>query len=114
MAKINLSALQQQADEKNPTFVVELEGGDVTLLPYLRLTEDQRAELNVRQARVDAAGESEDVAVYFRDMIRIVAESPDAADRLLEAIGDSAHVLAETLSEYARVTRQGEAVPSQS
>lgn len=110
MAGITLDNIRQAADDKYGPFVVEgVPGGDVTLVNALRLSKDKRKKLTDMQS--DEDGDQDE---KLRDMIRLVADSPASAKRLLDALGDDLAQLAVVLNEYGQAARLGEASPSAS
>ena len=119
-----LDDLIRAADEAYANFPVDLGDGQepVILRNVLQMTEDERKAIS--EAAGDDEGEgpesAEDVPeaerptvmARLREQIRLVADKPEGADRLIEKIGDNLAHLMYGIREYNRVTQLGEASTS--
>lgn len=107
MAGITLADIRKAADEKYGPYVVSgVPGGDVTLVSAVRLSKEARKKLTQLQEQQDDTEADQDA--LLRDMVRIVAESADAATRLLDAIGEDNAQLAVLLEAYGEASQLGD------
>jgi hypothetical protein len=107
MASFSLDDIRSAAEAKYGSTDINF-GDDVCrLLNPLRLPKEKRAELMNIQSKLD--GEDVDQEAVLADAIRLVAESPKAAEKLLGAIGDDLAVLAQIFETYGEGTQAGEA-----
>lgn len=107
MPGITLADIRTAADEKYGPYVVSgVPGGDVTLVSAVRLSRDARKKLVALQEQ-QTDGEADQDAL-LREMVTIVAESPEAAQRLLDAIGDDNAQLAVLLEAYGEASQLGD------
>lgn len=124
MASISLDFIKEELDRRYAPFVVEgVPGGDVTLLPLLRLKSDARAELlgmldevNKLQDTSDADQSPETVGRMldtFQKAVNLVAADKDSADRLSKALNDDTAAYTLIFTEYIEATQVGEAQPSE-
>lgn len=118
MAKITLADIKNAADRKYGPFEVDLgDGVEVTLLNVLRLPKDKRAEFTAQQKLLDTAqGAAEqdldEITAKLCDLLRVIAATPEGAERLIDAMGDDNGVLMELWEQYSEATQPGEASPS--
>lgn len=128
MASITLDFIKEEIDRRYAPFVVEgVPGGDVTLLPLLRLKSEQRNELlgmlervNKLQENADAENASatspEEVSEMldiFGRAVSLVAENDAAAERLHKALNYDTAAYTLVFTEYIEATQMGEAGPSE-
>lgn len=107
-----LDDIRKAAEAKYGSTDIELSDGFVTkLVNPLRLSKEKRAELMAIQK--DDDGEGQDQEQMLSDAIRLVAEKPIQAERLLEEIDGDLTLLAEIFSNYTKSTQVGEASASQ-
>lgn len=113
MAGITLAQIREAAEKKyGPFDIPDVEGGPITLLNPLRLSKAKRKQLaDMQTAQKDPKADQDKL---LRDMVRLVAQNKEQADRLLLSIGDDMPVLVELLNEYGRASQTGEASPSPS
>lgn len=117
---ITLDSIRESVSSKFAHTEIDLGAGEpVILLNALRLPKEVRQRLSALQ---DLEFESDDLEETlaaqeetFREIIRTVAETPQAAERLLKVVdesssGDSLALLLTIVSEYQG--SQGEASPS--
>lgn len=119
MASITLDELRRDIENSYGPFVIrDFPGGDVTLLPALRLTKAKRAEVSALQSALTGAsgdGFDEDVVVgALHDLFRAVAATPADAERLIGEFGDDLAALMVLIEKYTEQTQPGEAESSPS
>lgn len=120
MAKITLSTIRDAVEAKYGSFEIELdENNTVVLLHPVRLSPEQRKALS-ESAKVDEVeGEDEegDVAERLLSVVRAVAATPTAYDKLIEACSPNGFVdlgiLSEVIKDYMESQKVGEASASQ-
>ncbi|MER6314623.1 phage tail assembly protein [Streptomyces sp. NPDC001581] len=110
MASYSLDAIRAAAEARYGSTDIELDGDTVRLLNPLRLRKEKRAELTQLQDHM--SGEDADQEELLSQAIRLVAEHPKAADKLLTEINGDLAVLAEIFDAYGRGTQAGEASAS--
>ncbi|MFJ3907466.1 phage tail assembly protein [Streptomyces vinaceus] len=110
MASYSLDAIRAAAEARYGSTDIELGDDTVRLLNPLRLRKEKRTKLTQLQDRM--SGEDADQEELLSEAIRLVAEHPKAADKLLTAIGGDLAVLAEIFDAYGRGTQAGEASAS--
>ncbi|MFF4528182.1 phage tail assembly protein [Streptomyces sp. NPDC001407] len=110
MASFSLDDIRTAAEAKYGSTDIELGGDTVRLLNPLRLPKASRTQLSQLQDRM--GGDDADQEELLSEAIRLVAENPKAADKLLTAIGGDLAVLAEIFDAYGRGTQAGEASAS--
>lgn len=128
MASITLDFIKEEIDRRYAPFVVEgVPGGDVTLLPLLRLKSEHRNELLGMLDRVNklqessndestAKASSEEVSEMldiFGRAVSLVAENDAAAERLHKALNYDTAAYTLVFTEYIEATQVGEAEPSE-
>jgi hypothetical protein len=102
-----LDDLRASADKKFSSVTIEVGDREVRLINALQLSEGKRKELLAAQSRVSEDGASQ--VEVLSECLRIVADSPEGADALLDAVGDNLAVLVEIFSAYNKDTEAGEA-----
>ncbi|MFF3017116.1 phage tail assembly protein [Streptomyces sp. NPDC057939] len=110
MASYSLDAIRAAAEARYGSTDIELDGDTVRLLNPLRLRKEKRTELTQLQDHM--SGEDADQEELLSQAIRLVAEHPKAADKLLTAINGDLAVLAEIFDRYGKGTQAGEASAS--
>jgi hypothetical protein len=120
MPKVTLADIKAAADRKYGPFVVELPDGEVQLQSLLRLPKKKRGELLAKAEELKNVGElmqqqaDLDLAALIEDILRTVAPSKAAADRLIKACDHDVAVLMEVFLGYMEAAQPGEAKPSES
>lgn len=115
MASITLDKLKADIEAKYAPFVVEgVPGGDVRLLPAMRLPESQRAELVKQTGRIQSLQDEDDqdinaIVQTLADALRAVAETAEAGQRLLDALEGDLAMLQHVFTAYSEATKPGEA-----
>ncbi|MCY0921663.1 MULTISPECIES: phage tail assembly protein [Streptomyces] len=107
MASYSLDAIRDAAEARYGSTDIELNDDTIRLLNPLRLSKAARSELTQLQDRM--GGEDADQEELLSEAIRLVAEHPKAATKLLTAINGDLAVLAEIFDAYGRGTQAGEA-----
>lgn len=110
MASFTLDAIRTAAEAKYGSTDIELGDETIRLLNPLRLPKATRAELSQLQDRM--GGDDADQEDLLSEAIRLVAEHPKAADKLLQAVNGDLALLAEIFDAYGRGTQAGEASAS--
>jgi hypothetical protein len=114
MASFTLDSIREAAEKKYASTEIELPDGDVLVLQNpLRLSKEKRKALTSMQARLDSDEDVEQEDV-LADAIRTAALNQDAAEKLLDEVGDDLSILAEIFATYSGETQTGEASASQS
>ena len=114
MTNVTLADLQDAAQKKWGDLVIEDLG--VTLRHALRLSKADRKKLSKLQEveEGDEANEDEEVVLNrLRKTVEIVAQTPEQAKVLLDAVGDDVTLLATVLEQYTEATQMGEASDSE-
>ncbi|PZG20597.1 phage tail assembly protein [Nonomuraea aridisoli] len=120
MPKVTLADIKAAADRKYGPFVVELPDGEVQLQSLLRLPSKKRKDLLAKADELKNMAEMMkdqpdlDLAEVLEDVLRVVAPSKAAADRLFKACDHDAAVLMEVFLGYMEAAQPGEAQPSES
>ena len=119
MATITLDSIRARIEEKYDATVVELAPGDgVRLLNPLRLPKERRAALKSFDKALSEAEDEEGSLQALRELLKVVAETEEQANRLLNLVdsfgGDSDVVLMEIAESYLNGQQAGEASPSES
>lgn len=105
---IKLSDIQTKANENYANTPVELPDGEiVTMRNALQLTDEERKVLT--SAGDVEEGESKSQLLVLRDIIRVTVEDKEAAERLINAVGDNLAFLVELFKTYNEGTQSGEA-----
>lgn len=110
MASFSLDDIRSAAEAKYGSTDIELGDETIRLLNPLRLAKAARNQLTKLQDLM--GGEDADQEELLSEAIRLVAEHPKAADKLLTAIGGDLAVLAEIFDAYGKGTQVGEASAS--
>ncbi|MEV5136247.1 phage tail assembly protein [Streptomyces syringium] len=110
MASYSLDDIRTAAEAKYGSTDIELGDETIRLLNPLRLPKATRKELTQLQDLM--AGEDADQEELLSEAIRLVAEHPKAADKLLTAVNGDLAVLAEIFDHYGKGTQVGEASAS--
>lgn len=118
MATFTLDSIREAAEKKYGSTDIEMPEGVCRLLNPLRLPKEKRKALMSIQDRLDTEGKDEDAEEVdqeevLADAIRLVAEEPEQAERLLAAVGDDMAMLAEIFSTYTGEAQVGEASASE-
>ena len=109
MATISLKDIQDAAEKKYGSLIIDLgEGDTVELVNALRLSKEKRRALTALEKREGA--DAEDMLI---ESLRIVARDEHQANLLVQAVGDDLASLAEIMENYTKDTQVGEASPSQ-
>lgn len=113
MPVVSLDSIRKAADAKYGSLDIPLSDIDtVRLLNVLRISDENRAALMALQEKLNEDGA--DQKALLRDCIRLVAATPDQAQRLIDDIGDDLAVLVEVFGQYTEGTQAGEASASDS
>jgi hypothetical protein len=112
MASYSLDAIRAAAEAKYGSTDIEFDDATVRLLNPLRLTKNARTQLSALQDRLGT--EDADQEELLSEAIRLVAEHPDAAEKLLTAVNGDLAVLAEIFDRYGKGTQAGEVSASPS
>ena len=106
---VTLDQIREAAERKyGATEVVLGEGNTVTLVNVMRLPKEKRDRLmEVQRGLKD--DEDADQEAGLREILRLVAENDDHADRLLSAVGDDLASLVTVFELYSKGTELGEA-----
>ncbi|GGU77197.1 hypothetical protein GCM10010211_48890 [Streptomyces albospinus] len=110
MASFSLDNIRTAAEAKYGSTDIELGDDTVRLLNPLRLPKAKRTALSQLQDRM--GGEDADQEELLSEAIRLVAEHPKAADKLLKEVGGDLAVLAEIFDRYGKGAQVGEASAS--
>ncbi|MEU7643354.1 phage tail assembly protein [Streptomyces huasconensis] len=110
MASYSLDDIRTAADAKYGSTDIKLDDETIRLLNPLRLPKATRKELTELQDLMGS--EDADQEELLSEAIRLVAEHPKAAGKLLTAIGGDLAVLAEIFDAYGRGAQVGEASAS--
>lgn len=114
MANIRLDDIREAAEKKYGPYVIEgVPGGDVTLLNPIRLPKAKRVKLNKLQSMQESEMVKEQDQL-LRDMIILIAATPEDAKRLLDVLGDDSALMAEVLNDYGLKSQAGNPLPSPS
>lgn len=114
MAHFTVDSIREKANKEYASTEIELEDKSVVvLLNPLRLTKAKRKKLMSIQDTLDEDEEAKDQEDVLADAIRLIAESSDQADALLEEFGGDLASLATIFSLYTESTQAGEASASQ-
>ncbi|MGI5530153.1 phage tail assembly protein [Streptomyces syringium] len=111
MASYSLDDIRAAAEARYGSTDITLGDETVRLLNPLRLPKEKRLELSALQDRM--GDEDADQEALLSEAIRLVADTPQSADRLLTAVNGDLGVLAELFERYGRGTQVGEASASQ-
>ena len=106
MPKVTLASIRDAADKKYGPYVIEVDGGDVTLVNPLRMSKAKRKKLEELDKVEDL-----DTDEKLAETIRIACSAADAK-RLLAAVGDDLALLAEIVKAWGATAKVGEASPS--
>jgi len=113
MASFTLDQIRAAAEAKYGSTDIELGDGTVAkLLNPLRLSKTNRDALANIGGRFE--DESLDQAEIFEDALRLAAEKPLQAEKLIEEIGGDLAVLAQVFEDYIAGAQVGEASASES
>ncbi|MFE7480022.1 phage tail assembly protein [Streptomyces sp. NPDC057552] len=110
MASFTLDSIRTAAEAKYGSTNIELGEETIRLLNPLRLPKASRTALSNLQDRMGA--DDADQEELLSEAIRLVAEHPKAAERLLSAVSGDLAVLAEIFDRYGRGAQVGEASAS--
>ena len=111
------------ANEFYANFPVDLGDGQapVILRNVLQLSEDERKAIAAKDDDEDDTPENPDevseaeaptVLERLREQVRMVADSPEGAERLIARIGDNLAHFMYLIKQYNEATQMGEASPS--
>lgn len=119
MPQVSLADIQKAAEQKYGDYTIDLGGGRLlTLRNALRLPKDQRDRLAQLQRQITTAQDGDqdlDALIdTVRDAVRLLVDSPELAEELLDAVGDDLPVLLEVFAGYQESAQPGEASPSPS
>lgn len=132
MATFSLDSIREAADAKYGSLDIPLsdkDGDVVRLLNPLRMSEQQRAELQIIQNKLNDAAEkdedgdedapaSEDAikeqTELINELLLCVAENKQAGQKLLDALGGDLAMTMIAFEKYTEGTQLGEASASQS
>ena len=110
---VTLDSIREAAEKKYGSYDIDLgEDGVVRLLNPLRLSEGARNRLAALEEQEDE-GDTDNVAERLQETVRIIAESPEQAAKLIEAVNGDLGVLATIIEQYGDAAEVGEASPSQ-
>lgn len=111
-APITLDSIRAAAEAKYGALEIELDANTtVRMVNPLRLPKARRDELTALQSSANEGGDTDTILI---ESVRLVAETPAQANKLLKAVGDDLAVLAEIFERYAAGAQLGEASASQS
>ncbi|MYT31750.1 MULTISPECIES: phage tail assembly protein [unclassified Streptomyces] len=110
MASFSLDDIRNAAEAKYGSTDIEIGGDTVRLLNPLRLAKDARTKLSALQDHLGTDGADQEE--LLSEAIRLVAEHPKAAEKLLDAVNGDLAVLAEIFDRYGKGTQAGEASAS--
>lgn len=115
MAHFTVDSIRERANKEYASTDIELDDESiVVLLNPLRLTKAKRKKLMSIQDTLDEEGEEEkDQEDVLADAIRLIAETKEQAEALLEEFGGDLASLATIFSLYTESTQAGEASASQ-
>jgi hypothetical protein len=112
MPKINLSDIQNAANQKYGDFEIHLPSGEVILfVPAIRLVKEKRQELAAAldiQTRAQADN-ADDLYDVYRDAFRISEKVKGNYDKLAEVVGDDPAVWQDLFISFNEETAPGEA-----
>ena len=110
---VTLDSIREAAEKKYGSYDIELGGGNVVrLLNPLRLSESARKRLAALEEQ-EGGDDTDSVAERLHETVRIIAESPEQAAKLIEAVNGDLGVLATIIEQYGDAAEVGEASPSQ-
>lgn len=124
MAEVTLDFIKSEIERKYAPFVVKgVKGGDVKLLPMLRLSSEKRARLiqlqkdvervqDVGEGEEDAESNTNDLLNILADLVKTVVETDAQADRLVKELGDDPAAYQTVFEMYSEATQPGEVSPS--
>ncbi|WP_326554675.1 phage tail assembly protein [Micromonospora sp. NBC_01813] len=104
---MKLDDIRAAAEAKYGSLPIEVGDTTVVLLNALRLPKAKRDKISALQD--DLKAEGADQEAIMRELIRLAANTKAGGELLIKGIGDDLTVLAETLAEYGKKTRVGEA-----
>lgn len=110
MASFTLDDIRAAAEAKYGAMEIDLGDDVVRLVNPLRLSKAKRDELTAINDRLEEEGVDQEAV--FHDAIRLVAETPGQATKLLKAVGSDLAILAEVFENYGKTTQVGEASAS--
>lgn len=112
MATFSLDDIRAAADKKyGHTEIPMGDGSSVRLVNALRLPKEKRDQLTSIQDQMSAEGA--DQVEVLSSAVRLIAESDEQADRLLNALDGDLALLVQTFAFYTEGTEAGEASGSQ-
>lgn len=110
MASFTLDDIRAAAEAKyGSTDITLSDGFEVKLVNPLRLSKERRDKLT----SIQTEDENVDQEEMLSEAIRLVAEKPVQAERLLEEVAGDLTILAEIFSNYTKSAQVGEASASQ-
>lgn len=110
--KFTLDDIRAAAEKKYGSTDITLDDGtELVLLNAMRLPKDRRTKLLASQDLLNEEGA--DQAAIMADALRLVAEDPRQAEKLLATVGDDLALLAQVFDAYVGETELGEASASQ-
>lgn len=108
MAQFSLDDIRAAAEKQYGDVTIDFNDGDsVRLVNPLRLEKGKRDKLAHVQDALDDS--DSDQVEALKDALRLVSSSEDAANRLLDAIGDDLATLAQVFQTYNDGAAAGEA-----
>lgn len=121
MAKstITLDSIRESLDNKYGAVEVDLGTSSVQLRNALRLSKEERKALmhvfdDVKSSDDEDSEFDEDVTLEsMREMIRLVSDTKEGAEKLITALGDDLAMFVEVMNEYTKDQKLGEASASE-
>lgn len=121
MAKstITLDSIRESLDNKYGAVEVDLGTSSVQLRNALRLSKEERKALmhvfdDVKGSDGEDSEFDEDVTLEsMREMIRLVSDTKEGAEKLIAALGDDLAMFVEVMNEYTKDQKLGEASASE-
>ena len=114
--QVTLADIFAAAEKKYGDY--EITDFDVKLRPLLRLSADERDELQALTTAPEDEGdepaEPRKIEDQLRQIILLVADNKVGAEKLLEAVGERLDVLTTIQQNWMEKTQTGEAQPSSS
>lgn len=117
--KLTLDSLRAEIEENyGPVKIEGVPGGDVELVPIMRMKKEARQEFSNISATLNSK-EGDDVDLNatvekMNGLLRAVCASKTQADRLLKAIGDDGQLTQLIFEKYQEGTNLGKASDSPS
>jgi hypothetical protein len=111
MPDVTLSDIRDAAERRFGDYVIALDNGEAaTLQSPLRLSDDASASLRSLQSTLDdTTADPSAVRDAMSEVVRLVAKTPDDADRLLGQLSDDLPTLVMVIDGWGKSTLAGEA-----